>query len=92
MGNRPAWRGSWCLANRSRAIIREMARLSRVVFLLRDLQQGLRFYRDGLGLRVDAHTESFARLCTSNHVPIELNLAERYVDITCTWEYSITSP
>lgn len=54
-----------------------MTRLSRIVILLRDLEHGLRFYRDGLGLHVDAQSKSFARLSTSDGIPIELNSAER---------------
>lgn len=54
-----------------------MARLSRIVILLRNLEHGLQFYRDGLGLRVDALSRSFARVSTSDGTPIELNAAER---------------
>lgn len=54
-----------------------MTRLSRIVVLLRDINKGLQFYRDGLGLHLDAHSTRFARLITSDGTPIELNVAER---------------
>lgn len=58
-----------------------MARLSRIVLLLRDLDHGIRFYRDGLGLLVDAQTRNYARLRTTNNTAVELCTAERYVII-----------
>lgn len=64
----PNWRSSPPL---------KMTRLSRIVVLLRNLEHGIQFYRDGLGLRVDAQSRAFARLSTSDGTPIELNAAER---------------
>lgn len=54
-----------------------MTRLSRIVLLLRNVEAGLQFYRDGLGLRVDAEGRSFARLLTHDGTAIELGAAER---------------
>lgn len=54
-------------------------RLSRVVFLLRNVQNGIRFYRDGLGLQLEAETPSHARLTSAEGLAIELNAAESYV-------------
>lgn len=54
-----------------------MARLSRIVILLRDLEYGLKFYKDGLGLHLETHSKNFARLATSDGTPIELNCAQR---------------
>lgn len=53
-----------------------MTRFSRVVLILRDLHLGVRFYRDGLGLQLETHTDSYARLVTKNGVPFELNAAD----------------
>lgn len=53
-----------------------MTRLSRIVLMLRDVQNGVRFYRDGLGLQLETHTNSFARLATREGAAVELNAAE----------------
>lgn len=53
-----------------------MTRLSRIVVILRDIEQGLRFYRDGLGLRVEGQSKTFARLSTENGPALELNAAD----------------
>lgn len=58
-----------------------MARLSRIVLVLRNLENSLGFYRDGLGLRVEAQSEKYARLCCSKGSAIELMAASRYVTI-----------
>lgn len=44
--------------------------------MLRDIQHGVRFYRDGLGLQLETHTQSFARLATAEGTAVELNAAE----------------
>lgn len=52
------------------------ARLSRIVLLMRDIQHGVRFYRDGIGLQLEVQTSNFARLATREGVAVELNAAE----------------
>lgn len=44
--------------------------------MLRDVQHGIRFYRDGLGLQLETHTTSFARLATKEGAALELNATE----------------
>lgn len=63
-----------------------MTRLSRIVVLLRNVDEGLKFYRDGLGLRLDSHSKHFARLSTSDGTAIELNSAES--ESQCSTGYS----
>lgn len=53
-----------------------MTRLSRVVLILRDIHLGVRFYRDGLGLRLETLSNSYARLATKDGTAFELNAAE----------------
>lgn len=61
-------------------------RLSRIVFLLRNVQSGVRFYRDGLGLHLDTASPSFARLTTRDGTAVELNAAE--TESQCSSGYS----
>ncbi|CAN8063367.1 unnamed protein product [Agarophyton chilense] len=61
-------------------------RLSRIVLLLRDVQLGLQFYRDGLGLLVEAQGANFARLRVSNDTALELCAAES--ESQCSTGYS----
>lgn len=56
-----------------------MSRLSRIVLILRDVSHAVRFYRDGLGLHVEVHTDTFARLRPNHGPPLELNAADSYV-------------
>lgn len=51
-----------------------MTQLSRIVVILRDIEHGLRFYRDGLGLRVEGQSKTFAKL--SNGPALELSAAD----------------
>lgn len=58
-----------------------MSRLCRIVLIIRDVEKGLRFYRDGLGLQVTAQTPTFARLRASPTSTLDLNVNQRYASL-----------
>ncbi|GAB0489398.1 hypothetical protein MMPV_000617 [Pyropia vietnamensis] len=50
-------------------------RLQRVLLLMRDVSAGVRFYRDGLGLKLRTETATYASLDAGGGVDVHLKLA-----------------